>query len=120
MKFLDIINKYEKTLVVEQDAAPAADLPTAAVATEEPAPAQPEPAQQEPLDIPANVVTLSRMLKSALLMNISPEDEDYIRKLPEINNNNATSVVDKIIPIMTKYTPLDVDTNAGVMNQKKF
>ena len=116
MKFLDIINKYEKTLVVEQDAAPAADLPT----TEQPAPVQPEPAQQEPLDIPANVVTLSRMLKSALLMNISPEDEDYIRKLPEINNNNATSVVDKIIPIMTKYTPLDVNTNAGVMNQKKF
>lgn len=116
MKFLDIINKYEKTLVVEQDAAPAANLPT----TEQPAPVQPEPAQQEPLDIPANVVTLSRMLKSALLMNISPEDEDYIRKLPEINNNNATSVVDKIIPIMTKYTPLDVNTNAGVMNQKKF
>ena len=116
MKFLDIINKYEKTLVVEQDAAPAADLPT----TEQPAPVQPEPAQLEPLDIPANVVTLSRMLKSALLMNISPEDEDYIRKLPEINNNNATSVVDKIIPIMTKYTPLDVNTNAGVMNQKKF
>lgn len=116
MKFLDIINNYEKTLVIEQDAAPAADLPTA----EQPAPVQPEPAQQEPLDIPANVVTLSRMLKSALLMNISPEDEDYIRKLPEINNNNATSVVDKIIPIMTKYTPLDVNTNAGVMNQKKF
>lgn len=116
MKFLGIINKYEKTLVIEQDAAPATDLPT----TEQPAPAQPEPVQQEPLDIPANVVTLSRMLKSALLMNISPEDEDYIRKLPEINNNNATSVVDKIIPIMTKYTPLDVNTNAGVMNQKKF
>jgi len=117
MKFLDIISKYEKTIIVEQDAAPATDLP----ATEQPAPPQPEatPAEQQ-LDIPANVVTLSIMLKSALLMNISPEDEDYIRKLPEINNNNATTVVDKIIPIMTKYTPLDINTNAGVANPKKF
>jgi len=118
MKFLDIINKYEKTLVVEQDAAPAADLP----ATEQPAPPQPEavPPEQEPIDIPANVVTLSRMLKSALLMNISPQDEDYIRKLPEINNNNATTVVDKIIPIMSKYSSLDINTNAGVVSPKKF
>lgn len=116
MKFLDVINKYEKTLVVEQDAAPATDLP----ATEQPAPPQPEATTPEPLDIPANVVTLSRMLKSALLMNISPEDEDYIRKLPEINNNNATTVVDKIIPIMSKYTSLDINTNAGVTNPKKF
>lgn len=119
MKFIDIIKKYEKTLVIEQDAAPAADLPTAA-ATEEPAPAQPEPTTPEPLDIPANVVTLSRMLKSALIMNISPEDEDYIRKLPEINNNNATAVVDKMIPIMSKYTSLDIATNAGVISPKKF
>lgn len=113
MKFLDIINSYSSTLMTEQDAAPAAEMPQAP----EPTPA-PE-STPETLDIPANVVTLSRMLKSALLMNISPQDEDYIRKLPEINETNATTVVDKIIPIMSKYSPLDINTNAGVAVQKK-
>lgn len=113
MKFLNIINNYSSTLMLEQDAAPAAEIPQVA----EPATA-PE-TTPEPLDIPANIVTLSRMLKSALLMNISSEDEDYIRKLPEINETNAITVVDKLMPIMSKYTPLDINTNAGVAVQKK-
>ena len=74
------------------------------------------PKEEEKVDVPASVVTLSRMLKSSILMNISPEDEDYIRKLPEINQKNATEVVDKIIPIMTKYAPLDIKTNAGIID----
>lgn len=113
MKFLNIINSYNSTLMTEQDAAPAAEIPQVS----EPA-STPETIPQ-PLDIPANIVTLSRMLKSALLMNISSEDENYIRKLPEINETNAVTVVDKLMPIMSKYTPLDINTNAGINMKKK-
>jgi hypothetical protein len=91
MKFLNIIDKYQKTLVLEQDIAPATDLP---------GPEQPAPDSQESIDIPANIVTLSRMLKSAIIMNISPEDEDFIRKLIALNVDidwDAISYNDKII-----------------------
>ena len=116
--FLNIINAYQKKLIIEADAPPPPD----AAPTDEPtpdaaaAPAAEPPKEEEKVDIPASVVTLSRMLKTSILMNISPEDEDYIRKLPEINQKNATEVVDKIIPIMTKYAPLDIKTNAGIID----
>ena len=116
--FLNIINEYQKKLIIEADAPPPPDAAPTDEATPDAAaaPAAEPPKEEEKVDIPASVVTLSRMLKSSILMNISPEDEDYIRKLPEINQKNATEVVDKIIPIMTKYAPLDIKTNAGIID----
>lgn len=124
-KFLQIIEKYEKKLVVEQNPAMAAPPPDpAAGGMEDPTVAgvpptgnepEKEEKEPEPIDVPAAVVTLSRLLKSALLIkNLSTEDEDYIRKLPEINQENATEIVDKIVPVISKYSPLDIKSNSEV------
>lgn len=114
MKFLDIIKQYETGLVVEQDAPPPEqEIPQDPAAAEQ-QPATPEqPAEGESeMDVPASIATLGSLLKKALTMKISDEDRYKISQLPNINEKNATEIINQLQAIMKSYSvDIDIDNN---------
>lgn len=56
-------------------------------------------------------VFLVRLLRKALFMNPGDIDEKSLKDLPEINEKNASEVLNSIINIMKKYSnTIDVET----------
>lgn len=97
MKFLEIIKKYEKGLVLEQDVPPDDVQPTEA----------PQP-ETEPVDEPAGIVSMGNLLKKALTMKLSDEDKFKVSQLPELNEKNAAQIISQISAIMKTYS-VDID-----------
>ena len=87
MKFIDILNNYKKTLVIEQDIPPD-DV--------QPAPDN-TPELPDPSDEP---------------LKVNDSDRYKISQLPAINETNASQVIDQLIAIMKTYSvDIDIDNN---------
>lgn len=94
MKFLQIIEQYSGQLT-EQDQAGGSTV---------------QPPDQ--IDEPAGIVTMGNLLKKALTMKINDSDKYKISQLPEINEKNASQVIDQLISIMKTYSvDIDIDGN---------
>jgi hypothetical protein len=119
MKFLDIIKQYKNGLLVEQgpgDVPPPPTDPTAAApAPTAPAPATPppaEPAEPDQVDEPAGIVAMGNLLKKALTLNLDDGAKLKISQLPEVNEKNASKVINQIVTIMKTYTSdIDIGTD---------
>lgn len=102
MKFIDILNNYKKTLVIEQDIPPD-DVQPAADNT---------PELPDQIDEPAGIATLGNLLKKALTLKVNDSDRYKISQLPAINETNASQVIDQLIAIMKTYSvDIDIDNN---------
>lgn len=116
MKFLDIIEHYKNGLVVEQgpgDVPPPPTDPTAAPTTPVPATPPPvEPTEPDQVDEPAGIVAMGNLLKKALTLNLDDGAKLKISQLPEINEKNASKVINQIVTIMKTYTSdIDIGTD---------
>lgn len=118
MKFLELINKRLETISEQMpgemppgmppvDPAAGGAIPQAPV----PAPTEPAPAEQPAPLTSEGEVFLVRLLKKALFMNPGDLDEKALKDLPEINETNASQVLNSIVDIMKKYSnSIDVET----------
>ena len=113
MKFLDLVNKKYQELNEQVPGEPLPGVPPAEDlgAAPAPVPAAPE-ASETPKPLTAEgEVFLVRLLKKALFMNPGDLDEKSLKDLPEINETNATEVLNSIVEIMKKYSnTIDVNT----------
>lgn len=116
MKFLDLINKKYQELHEQVPGVPATPIPpldqaaAASAPAPAPAPTAPESDATKPLTAEGEVF-LVRLLKKALFMNPGDLDEKLLKDLPEINETNATEVLNSIVEIMKKYSnSIDVNT----------
>lgn len=109
MKFLQVIESYNKTLNEQVPVDPNAPIDPAAQQQPPAEPAQPEPPAEEPAqpDVPASIVRLARLLKQALIMKINDDDSDFISNLPEINEKNANEIIQQMTPVMRKYATIE-------------
>ena len=111
MKFLNLLDEYQKkNFLTEQDAGqqPAPQEASAEAPAEAPAPA-PEPEAPEQPDVPASIATMGELLKKALTINISPEDRAGIAtQIPKVTEKNANEVIELIISLMKTYSD-DID-----------
>ena len=108
MKFLQIIEKFEKELVNEMDTpppnmAPPPDGPSSPLA----------PAPVDAVDEPAGIATMGTLLKKALTLKLSDEDRYKVSQLPSVNEKNASEVINQLIVIMKSYS-VDTDINTDV------
>lgn len=102
MKFLDIINEYNQHLN-EQDSAGLQGTDTAG---------DPQNATPNNIDEPAGIATMGNLLKKALTLKINDGDRYKISQLPEINEKNASDIIDQLISIMKTYSvDIDIDNN---------
>lgn len=92
-KFLKLVEEVEQEIA-------AADVGTAPPSPE-PAPSAPQPYSG---DTPASIATLGNLLKKALTMSLSDDDQYKISQLPEINEKNASAEIPRIIAIMKTYS----------------
>ncbi len=94
MKFLQIIEQYNSNLT-EQDQAGGSTVQL-----------------PDKVDEPAGIATMGNLLKKALTMKINDSDKYKISQLPEINEKNASQVIDQLISIMKTYSvDIDIDGN---------
>ena len=107
MKFLQIIENYEKGLINEMDTPPPNMAPPPDGPSSPPAPAPVPPTE---VDVPAGIATMGTLLKKALTLKLSDEDRYKVSKLPQIDENNANDVIDQLIAIMKSYS-VDTDIN---------
>jgi hypothetical protein len=111
MKFTEKINYYNQILF-EQDDAIQPPAPGPGQNPTEPAqmPADTEQAgAEEPL--PESNVLLVRLLIKALVMDIDPEDISEIKGMGDVNENNASEILDRLITIMKNYSAdIDIET----------
>ena len=109
MKFLQIIENYEKGLINEMDTPPPNMAPPPDGPSSPPAPA-PVPPE---VDVPAGIATMGTLLKKALTLKLSDEDRYKVSKLPQIDETNANDVIDQLIAIMKSYSvDADIDSNS--------
>ena len=108
MKFLQIIEKFEKELVNEMDTPP----PNMAPPPDGPS-SPPAPAPEDAVDEPAGIATMGTLLKKALTLKLSDEDRYKVSQLPQIDENNANDVIDQLIAIMKSYSA-DTDINMDI------
>ena len=117
MKFLQIIENYEKGLINEMDTPPPNMAPPPDGPSSPPAPAPVPPTSQpeEPpkVDVPAGIATMGTLLKKALTLKLSDEDRYKVSQLPQIDENNANDVIDQLIAIMKSYS-VDADINMDI------
>lgn len=117
MKFIKIIEKYKKDLVIEQDAQsdvpqPEQKPPSNVVGNPQ-TDTTSEPSEEGQIDEPASVATMGNLLKKALTIKMNDEDRYKVSQLPEINEKNAAQVIDQIIAIMKTYSAdIDIDNNS--------
>ena len=109
MKFLQIIENYEKGLINEMDTPPPNMAPPPDGPSSPPAPA-PVPPE---VDVPAGIATMGTLLKKALTLKLSDEDRYKVSQLPQIDENNANDVIDQLIAIMKSYS-VDADINMDI------
>jgi len=110
MKFLQIIENYEKGLINEMDTPPPNMAPPPDGPSSPPAPAPVPPTE---VDVPAGIATMGTLLKKALTLKLSDEDRYKVSKLPQIDENNANDVIDQLIAIMKSYS-VDTDINMDI------
>lgn len=111
-KYVDLHEQVPADLnALPPQAMPAAVPPSAAVPTQSQTPSGLE---QEALPLTSEgEVFLVRLLRKALFMNPGDIDEKSLKDLPEINEKNASEVLNSIINIMKKYSnTIDVETEA--------
>lgn len=116
MKFDSLIENRLKTLLEQTpqqvelnvpdasavQAPDASQLPTSGEVEQQPGPLTSE-----------GEVFLVRLLKKALFMNPDDLDEKQLKDLPEINEKNASDILNKIVAIMNNYSAsLEVNTSA--------
>jgi len=121
MKFVDLYHKRFKELLEQGPAVdptltvPLPGQPAVDPMQQQPAtPAMPstnaQPEEQKPLT-PEGEVFLVRLLRKALFMNPGDLDEKALKDLPEVNERNASDVLNNIVSIMKKYSDtIDVET----------
>ena len=109
MKFLQIIENYEKGLINEMDTPPPNMAPPPDGPSSPPAPAPVPPK----VDVPAGIATMGTLLKKALTLKLSDEDRYKVSKLPQIDETNANDVIDQLIAIMKSYS-VDTDINMDI------
>ena len=110
MKFLQIIENYEKGLINEMDTPPPNMAPPPDGPSSPPAPAPVPPTE---VDVPAGIATMGTLLKKALTLKLSDEDRYKVSKLLQIDENNANDVIDQLIAIMKSYS-VDTDINMDI------
>ena len=110
MKFLQIIENYEKGLINEMDTPPPNMAPPPDGPSSPPAPTPVPPTE---VDVPAGIATMGTLLKKALTLKLSDEDRYKVSKLPQIDENNANDVIDQLIAIMKSYS-VDTDINMDI------
>ena len=110
MKFLQIIENYEKGLINEMDTPPPNMAPPPDGPSSPPAPAPVPPTE---VDVPAGIATMGTLLKKALTLKLSDEDRYKVSQLPQIDENNANDVIDQLIAIMKSYS-VDADINMDI------
>ena len=112
MKFYNLL-KQKYVDLQEQVPADLNGLPPEAMPGAMPAePVTPPGMEQEKLPLTSEgEVFLVRLLRKALFMNPGDIDEKSLKDLPEINEKNASEVLNSIINIMKKYSnTIDVET----------
>ena len=103
MKFNDILKRYNIVLEQEPNAAvaqtdaamPPADQVEAPAAAEQPA---------QPLSSEGEVM-LVRLLKKAIVLKPDDADSDTIVEMPEVNAENAKTVLQQLVTLIRKYDP---------------
>ena len=110
MKFLQIIENYEKGLINEMDTPPPNMAPPPDGPSSPPAPTPVPPTE---VDVPAGIATMGTLLKKALTLKLSDEDRYKVSQLPQIDENNANDVIDQLIAIMKSYS-VDTDINMDI------
>jgi len=110
MKFLQIIEHYEKSLVNEMDNPPPVMAPPPGGPSSPPAPEPVPPTSEEPIQVdePAGIATMGNLLKKALTLKLDDDAKYKVSQLPEINEKNASEVIDQLIAIMKTYSS-DID-----------
>lgn len=110
-KFIQIIEQHSKFLNEQDIPSPpqnvGADTPT------EPVDNQPDKEEISGTpDVPAGIATMGTLLKKALTMKINDDDRYKISQLPDINEKNASEVINKLLTIMKTYSAdIDIDNN---------
>lgn len=120
MRFQHLLNKKFQELLEQVPGQalniplPNAGDPNAPVAPipGQPLPAAPAGGQESPKTLtPEGEVFLVRLLRKALFMNPGDLDEKALKDLPDVNENNASDVLNAIVAVMKKYSDtIDVDT----------
>jgi hypothetical protein len=113
MKFLQIIEHYEKSLVNEMDNPPPVMAPPPDGPSSPPAPAPVPPTSEEPIQVdePAGIATMGNLLKKALTLKLDDDAKYKVSQLPEINEKNASEVINQLIAIMKTYSSdIDIET----------
>lgn len=86
-----------------------ASAPPLQQAPQQAATAEPSNVQQQPLT-PEGKVWLVGLLKKALFMNPGDKSLSSLDSLPEVNEGNASDVLQKILDVMDKYsTNINID-----------
>lgn len=117
MKFFKVIENYKKGLVIEQDAQsdvpqPEQQPPSNVVGNPQ-TDTTSEPADEGKVDTPAGIATMGNLLKKALTIKMNDEDRYKVSQLPEVNEKNASQVIDQIIAIMKTYSAdIDIDNSS--------
>jgi len=112
MKFLQIIEQFEKELVNEMDNPPPNPAPEPGGSADMP-PADPASQTPDQVDEPAGIATMGTLLKKALTLKLSDEDRYKVSQLPQIDEKNASEVINQLIAIMKSYS-VDTDINTNV------
>jgi len=113
MKFLQIIEQYEKNLISEMDNPPPVMAPPPDGPSSPPAPNSVPPTQDEPVQVdePAGIATMGNLLKKALTLKLDDDAKYKVSQLPEINEKNASEVINQLIAIMKTYSSdIDIET----------
>jgi len=103
--FKSIIEQTPGNLNVQPDAA-AANVPAI---EQQPQPQQPRQDQQKTLT-PEGKVWLVGLLRKALFLNPGDKSLSSLEDLPEVNETNASEVLQKILNVMDSYsTNINID-----------
>jgi hypothetical protein len=109
-KFHSLLNKAYREIITEQDQpeiqAPDVVQPDQNAPT--PAPETPEPPKEqktEPMS-PEGMVFLVRLIKKALMIEeLEPDEEKMIADLGNIDEMNAKTAIEKLMPVIQRYAP---------------
>lgn len=109
MKFNDTL---KKAYILFEQEPPESALPDAAMPQGDPAPpTKPGPANEPETDklTPEGEVMLIRLLLKAFVLTPEAEDASEISSIQNVNANNASEVLKKIIGLIRKYSEVDVN-----------
>lgn len=111
-RFHKLLNRAYREIITEQDQPPVPAEPQVQPDQAVPTPipeikdnSKKEFNSKEPLS-PENFVFLVRLLPKALMIaNLDVKEQSMLANIGEINEENASKVLEDIMPIITKYAP---------------